>query len=142
MVEEEYSMLPSPTTTANQNQGGAGRRNQQRQNTGYEYITLKDLNHNKKLTKVIDVRQNESQAQNRFNDIILKVAFDGRTRLYGLKTSNPVFKTLFDAWGGNENDWVDHEFYLYTEQDDFTGREFARAEVANNEARTSKSGKR
>ena len=104
---------------------------QQRQRSGYTYITEQDLSKDKQLARVLAVKENDqkvSEGQRRFSDIIVKIAFKGETRLFGLKLNNPNLAILQEAFTQDENKWPDREFYLFLEEEEFSGRMFPRVE--------------
>lgn len=47
-----------------------------------------------------------------YNDVVVKIAANGRKFFYGLKINNPSYATLVDALGSDETQWIGREFSL------------------------------
>lgn len=122
--EENSTMLGSRGTAP------GGRPQQQR--SGYTYVTERDLSSSKEIARVIAVKENTTEVkegQRKYSDVIVKIAFKGETRLFGLKYETPNWEILKESFTQDENKWIDREFYLFNETEEFSGRVFPRVEA-------------
>ena len=130
--------IPAPSKNDSSRESGnrRGRTSNNRQQSGLPNLKTSDVDFNKKIVKVIDAK--EPPPPNSYNNaIILKIAYDGRTFLWNLKQNNPCFEVLYHACknGANPSDWVNLEFYLYLETDDFTQVNWPRVELIKEKGR-------
>jgi hypothetical protein len=115
-------MLPAP---------GTGKRESERGNTGIgsggsrkppavPFLKVEDLSKDPKTAKILAVATKDTG----FNDLIVKVAISGRSYFFGLKASNPNYEALFNAFGGDENDWIGEEFTVGLNWNEFYEKSF------------------
>lgn len=122
-------MLPKPGAQNNgqgQQGGGGGR-----QRSGLPYVNESNLSLDKKRCRVLAVKLNDApvrEGQRRFSDVIVKFAMGGDMYLLGLKTDNPNYEILCKAFGEDDNRWLEREFFMYLEEDDFDKRRWVRVE--------------
>lgn len=117
-------MLPAATSQDNGTRNGRGGS----QRAGLPYLKAENLTFEKKPAKVLAVKINEA-GKNKFSDVVLKVMYSGALYLFGLKISNPNYAILLDCWGPNDKTWIDKEFLVFLEQDEFDNRNWVRIEV-------------
>lgn len=106
--------------------GATGRRQ-----NGLTYIGSQDLSENKVIAKVLAVQINDKplkEGQRRFSDVTVKISFNGQNRLFGLKIDTPNYIMLIQDFGADESKWVDREFYLYNEMEEFSEKVYPRVE--------------
>lgn len=110
-IKENTNMLPTGETSASKSSNRKG---------GLAWIRIEDLTTTPQEAKILMVRlQEEGQWGPRVN---LKLAFKGEIRYLGLKPSrkDPRYSMLLDAYGADENNWVDARILLYAEKDEFS----------------------
>jgi hypothetical protein len=68
--------------------------------------------------------------------ITLKIAFKGEIRYLWLpaRKSDARYKLLLNAFGPDENNWVDERIVLFVEKNDFTEKYEQRVDVAEKSA--------
>jgi len=133
-------MLPRSGGTAAPSQQ-APQGGNRRQGGGFDYVRNTDLSTDKKRARVLACRVNDAvvkEGQRKYSDVIVKIALNGKTLLYGLKADNPEYEKLVNAFGEDENRWPDREFYMYLEADDFTGKYWMRVEPIEAEPKSAK----
>jgi len=100
------------------NNGGRG--NSTRKPPQVPFVRVEDLREEPSRAKILGVvTQNTG-----FNDVIVKVAINGKSYFLGLKASNPNYEALFNAFGDNENKWVGEEFMIGLNWNDFYEKNF------------------
>jgi hypothetical protein len=95
------------------------------------YITAQDLSEDKVVAKILAVKANDAplkEGQRRFSDVTAKIVFKGQNRLFGFKLDTPNYTICIQDFGEDEAKWVDREFYLYNEKEEFTEKIFPRVE--------------
>lgn len=126
-------MIRAPQENQQSSGGQANRGRGQQQQQGYPTIKATDLSFDKRLVKINFVRESDqvsTQANGqKWSDYVLQVTMNGRIMLLYLKITNPVFKTLYEAFGADENSWPGSQFYLFLEEDKITGKHWMRAEA-------------
>lgn len=132
-VKETIDMIPQSTNrgTAAPAGGGGGGRGGFRQNGGgggrqqrsglpylnvsnqHEYLFLEDQT----TVKIVDCRVGDGSGS---SAVVLRLAIKGKSILWGLSLNNPSLDILTDAFGRNENDWVNQSIKMWLEEDKFT----------------------
>lgn len=121
---EDENMLPpvGGGKTQSQRGGGDNRGSGRRPSTppSVPFIKVEDLTQDPVTAKILGV-----QTQNTgFNDVIVKIAIRGRSFFFGLKASNPNYETLVKALGNDENAWMNAEFTIGLEFNEFYEKNF------------------
>ena len=81
-----------------------------------------DVSEKKQKVTIVDARADETGR----SAVILKLKLASGIRLDSLKTNNPNFKILFDAFGEDEAKWKGKTVSLFLEYDQFTERNWRR----------------
>ena len=87
---------------------------------GLNWIRIEDLTTAPQEAKILMVKYNE---QGQWGpQVQLKLAFKGEIRYLSVKPikKDPRYKKLLDAFGPDENNWVDARILLRAEKDDFS----------------------
>lgn len=87
---------------------------------GLNFLNAQDLTSNPQEAKVLMVRYTEKGKSG--PSITLKIAFKGDIRYLWVpaRKSDPRYATLLNAFGPDENNWVDQRINLFLEKDDFS----------------------
>ena len=125
-------MLRSPgssTTTDQPRKGSRRRQGKDNQQGGLPRLDANAMNFEKREAEILAVRPWAEGDNDRAPAITLKVSYNNAMWLMPLWDNSPIYQTLFDALGADEAKWVGRRFALYLEQDDFSMRNFPRAEI-------------
>jgi hypothetical protein len=108
--KEKLKMLPT----------GDGNNTQRRNSGGLNFINTPDLSTTAKEAKILMVKFTEKGKSG--PSITLKLAFEGEIRYLWVpaRKSDDRYKVMLDAFGPDENNWVDERIHLVLEQDKFT----------------------
>jgi hypothetical protein len=85
------------------------------------FITVENLSNDPVTAKILGV---EAQTGGGFNDVIVKISIKGRSYFLGLKASNPNYETLINALGQDEKKWIDIEFTIGLNWNEFYEKNF------------------
>jgi uncharacterized C2H2 Zn-finger protein len=118
--KETENMLPSPGGPGGQRPARDGQGSGGRPKPAVPFIKAEDLGRDPQRAKILMV-QTENTG---FNDVIVKIAVKGKSFFFGLKASNGNFKTLFNAFGSDENSWIGQEFMIGLEWNDWYEKNF------------------
>lgn len=108
-------MLPKPKgETSDQTSTSMGRQQ-------IPYLKSEDLTKEPQLAKILGVR---ATPNSRYNDVLIKVELPGgKTRFLGLRTKDPRFSIMYNAFGSDEESWTGQSFEIALRYDDFSERE-------------------
>lgn len=130
--EEIRNMAQAPAPSQNQSSSSGGRTSKPSGNarSGIPFLKVELMSATPKKAKIMDYQIPDPPAngQRQFNDVVLKVFYNGSLFLWGLKSSSPHYANLFQWFGNDLDDWRDKEFMLGTETREFDGRVFAHTE--------------
>lgn len=113
-----------------QRRGGNRRGNNNRQRDGHNYLNWEDIGNGTRPGKILACRVQPDSFDKSQTSVVCKVTVDGKIFIYTLRLNNPNLETLQNAWGFDENDWVDKKVTWSTEEDEVTGRHNIRVEPA------------
>lgn len=126
--KEKLKMLPTGDDRSNNTQRRAG---------GLNFINPQDLTTTPQEAKILMVRLTE-KGKNGQPSITLKVAFKGDIRYVWLpaRKSDARYALLLNAFGPDENNWVDERIHLFLEKDEFSENYQQRITVPKNEEKS------
>lgn len=135
-VREEGTLI-----NYNKPQDGTSR-NRSSQSTGIPKLTVQNLTFDKRKARVLATRNYDGKWG---MQVGLKIAYAGQTYIWYLNVPdavgrNPNFDFLINQFGQDENNWVDGEFYLYLENDEFSNQNRIRCAAVEKETPTRKRG--
>jgi hypothetical protein len=129
--EDDPNMIPRGNM-APQNARGRGT-GTQRQQTGLDFLSIKDLSATKQLAKILAARtQPDTYKPGQPDLVAVKIQLPGKLRLWNLRTNNPNLEYLGDQLGDDETQWAGVELFLFNEVDEFDNKTWIRCEVASN----------
>lgn len=115
IAEEKEKLKMLPTGDGNNNS---------RRNTGggLPFINTEDLSTQPQEAKILMVKFTEKGGKSNQPSITLKVAFKGEIKYVWMpaRISDPRYKMFLDAFGPDENNWVDERFTMQLKKDEFT----------------------
>ena len=117
---EENDMLPQPGGGKTESQRGGGKQTSGRPAPTVPFLKVEDLKTDPVRAKILAVQSTNTG----FNDVIVKVAVNGRSYFFGLKASNPNYESLFKAFGDDDNKWVGQEFMVGLNWNEFYEKNF------------------
>lgn len=124
-------MLPryqgETTTEPARTPSGGGRRTRERD--GHEYLKWQDLSSDWKTAKILACQPMEDNFNKGKTLVMCKLSLEGKIRLFPLRVNNPNLEVLQNAFGVDENDWVDRHILLKTEEHSITGQHQIVADV-------------
>lgn len=128
--KEKLKMLPTGDAATSQRQ----------RTGGLNFINPQDLTTTPQEAKILMVRLTE-KGKNGQPSITLKVAFKGDIRYLWLpaRRSDARYNLLLNAFGPDENNWVDERIHLYLEKDEFSENYQQRISVPKSEEKPSRS---
>lgn len=88
---------------------------------GFPFLTKQMLSTVRKQAKVLGVKAVPDNFKPEETMISVKLVLEGKTTLWSLRLNNPMLTLLQDAWGLDENNWIDKSFSLFLESDEHTG---------------------
>jgi hypothetical protein len=129
-VKELYGMpLPPPverqerSNTSQQTGGGSnGRRGGQNQQSGHPYLKNDNLSTVRQRVRVLAVQLQDSKYNPGQKKVVFKIALTGKIFLWPLELDNLCYKAIHGMFGADENDYVDKQFDIYLEENEFSGR--------------------
>lgn len=99
---------------------GPGRGRGGRQNTGgIQNLSSEHLSTDPKRAKIMGTKIPE-----KWYAVIVKVFVNGNVYFWNLKTNNPNYDKLIEAFGPDTDGWTDQEFMIANHIDDWNGRAF------------------
>jgi hypothetical protein len=112
--KEKLKMLPTGED------GGNNRRGSGRQSGGLNFINNVDLTDQPQEAKILMVKFTEKGKQG--PSITLKLAFKNEIRYLWVpcRKSDQRYTSMLNAFGANENNWVDERIILLLEKDEFS----------------------
>lgn len=125
------------TAPSRGNSRGRGRGNRERD--GHNFLKWEEIGNGTKPGKILAVKVQPDNFDKSQTCVMCKVSVDGQIRLYALRINNPNLETLQNAWGFDENDWVDKKVTWSVEEDDLTGRHNIRVDPAEEQKKGRKS---
>jgi hypothetical protein len=133
MNEENTEMAIVPTTGSQPSQPTTGRKKRD----GLPYLDNFMLSTVKKPATILDIRKTDEPApgQRKYSDYTLKIEIDGKqvlTGVFGNLEKDQIFRTLYQAFGEDEKDWIGNTIELYLEIREFDQRTFRRASIPSN----------
>src|ERR1700761_691947 len=84
------------------------------------FLKVEDLREEPSRAKILAVKTQDAG----FNDLVVKIAVNGKSFFFGLKASNENYQTLFDAFGDDDNAWVGEEFLVGLKYNEFYEKNF------------------
>lgn len=119
------AQAPAPTSgggnrqTANNNRSGSGR-----QQTGIPFLKLDLMSREPREARIMDYQivEDRQNGQRKFNDIILKLYYNGSMYLWGLKFDSQLYSNLFQWFGSELDDWKEKRFLLGADVREFDGK--------------------
>lgn len=115
IAEEKEKLKMLPTGDGNNNS---------RRNTGggLPFINAEDLSTQPQEAKILMVKFTEKGGKSNQPSITLKCAFKGDIRYVWMpaRTSDARYKLFLDAFGPDENNWVEERFTMHLEKNEFT----------------------
>ena len=128
----KMAQLPAPNQQTSTGKNGGGRKPSSSGGTrqGIPFLKVEQMTAEPKKAKIMDLQipPDPPAGQRKFNDIVLKIYYNGTVWLWGLKASSPHYAGLTAMFGGDSDNWIDQEFLLGTETREFDGRTFAHVE--------------
>jgi hypothetical protein len=118
-------MLPryqGSTTTEEPTGGGRSRGRTQQPRDGHDYLKWTHLSADPKTAKVLACRLQPDNFKPKEQLIMTKLSLDGQTFLFPLRLNNPNLQVLQNAFGYDENEWIDKKFHVFAEEDEVTGQ--------------------
>lgn len=113
---EDEMALPAPGGGRTTSQGGSGR-----SKATVPFLRVEDLQKEPSRAKILAVQAQDGSG---FNDLIVKISIDGKPFFFGLKTSNPNYETLFNAFGADDKKWIGEEFTVGLNWNEFHEKNF------------------
>ena len=96
---------------------------------GHDFLKADDLSTDPKTAKILAVRVQPDNFNPKVNVVMCKVTLDGHIKMWPIRLNNPNLEVLQNAFGTNENDWLDKKIQLSVEEDEFDGRHWIRAAI-------------
>ena len=139
LTEENTNMIPQGNA-GSQSQGAGGRSRPQQQGLEYARWNSPWLSFDWKTARILSIKVNQPvEGRQQFSDVVVKFALDGQQRLLGMKVDSRELTTLTQQFGSDENKWIDGEFQIRIEEDDFDGKKYVRIQTV--ETSSKKKGK-
>lgn len=111
-----------------------GARRQSRQRDGFPFLKWDNIGVGNRINGKIMLAQVQSDTFKPQESLVMcKVAVAGNIYMYPLRTNNPNLKTLTDAWGADENDWLERKVIWSVEENQLDGRHNIVCEPAEEE---------
>lgn len=126
---EELAMLPTGNESSQ-----SGARNGRRQ-SNQVWLKNEDLGTDVREALIHDVRYNKDGKYGA--RVEMKLIMAGKTLFWGVPPKvddkNPNYKELLEAFGPDENNWVQKKIGIFLEQDAWSGNYFPRVVILNSE---------
>lgn len=116
-------MLPEADGKPEALSGGKTRRK-----GGMEYLKAEDLSTSPREARIVAVKFDPDH--NFGPSVVVKLALDGKVKFWTLRIrKNPNYQILLEAFGRDENSWVEKKVHLWNQEDEFSGQYFPRVGV-------------
>lgn len=131
-VKKAWPMPTAPPPNSGSN-AGSPQRAQRQANTqrgGIPWLNVEKMSATPKEARIMDYQLPDDPANGgrKFNDIVLKLYYNGAMFLWGLKFTSPHYSNLYSWFGSEFDNWKEKRFLLGTEVREFDGRVFAHTE--------------
>jgi hypothetical protein len=97
---------------------------------GYDYLKAADLTEDKKTAKILSCRLQPDNFDKSRQLVSVKLSLNGVIKLWPVRINNPSLAVLQEAFGRNEDDWVEKRILLWSEEDEHTGKHQIAVEAA------------
>lgn len=110
------------------NQSGQSFRGTQKKRTGFPFLSTEKVTTDKQHGRIVGARVEPDTFRKNEDVVALKIQFKSQMYLYNLRTNNPVMEALAEAWGEDEQQWINKDVVIFNEEDDFNGKTWLRIE--------------
>jgi hypothetical protein len=134
--KEKMKMLPTGDGTQTRSRNNSG--------GGLAFVNPEDLSTQPQEAKILMVKFTEKGGKSNQPSITLKIAFKGDIRYVWMpaRISDPRYKLFLDAFGPDENNWVEERFTMKLKKDDFTEKYQTQYEIVKEQSAGSTAAKK